>query len=488
MEMVMKQFILAILVVILPAQIFGQSISLDEFIDQVKLTHPLMKREPLSPAIAKINKNKQLTAQDWFAISEISYLASKPIQTSPFSPSRIDRASFNADFSRSFWSTGGKIALGWSSIRLDQDLQNITIPSPEGPSTIPVGASKLYENSVSISYSQPLWRNIGGKLDRLDYDLSNYEIEIAELQSLENQEKFLLGLTYKFLDWVLLEEERRIATERLELAREQLAHSKDLREANLVDQVDVLRSEDAVRSARQNLVLIESQIAAARAELAVLAQNEEINSMQPDYDIYDLIQLPDIEIAFDSLRVNSRLVKTLEEQAKQLEDLQLGFMESGDPSLDFGIGVGLKGGDEAFASSMELLKPDFSVSLTFSQQLGARASKADADRTRVQIEQVEYQKMELLLSLESSLRNLSIQINDLEKVLALNQQEIESAIQRTEEEVRLYNQGRVELTFVIQSRDNIRNAQLLYARNAANYHKLLLQYRELTDRLLEYDI
>jgi outer membrane protein TolC len=487
--MAMKYILSIILLCVIPLSTsFGQSITLDAFLDRVKQEHPLIKRESLSPEIERIDKEKMLTAQDWFVNSNMNFSASKPIQTSPFSPSRVDRASFDTDFRRSFWSTGGKLSLAWSSSRLTQDLQSITIPSPAGESTIPVGASKLYENSVSVSFIQPLWRNVGGKLDRLDYNLSDYTIDIAELQAIENQERFLLNLANKFLDWVLLEEEKRIASERLDLAQEQLEHSQELREANLVDQVDVLRSEDAVRSARQNLVLIESRIEAAKAELGVLAQYDQINSMSAEYDIYRLAELPEQKEAFDRLKEDSRLILALEEQASQLEELQIGFKETGNPSLDLGFGVGLKGGDEKFTSSLELLKPDFTLSLTFSQQLGANSAKADIDRTRAQMEQVEYQKMETLLNLESSLKNLMIQIEDLEDVLALNQQEIESAIQRTEEEVRLYNQGRGELTFVIQSRDNIQNAQLIYARNAANYHRLLLQYRELTDQLLEYDL
>ena len=47
-----------------------------------------------------------------------------------------------------------------------------------------------------------------------------------------------------------------------------------------------------------------------------------------------------------------------------------------------------------------------------------------------------------------------------------------------------YTYDHDELTFVIQSRDQEAVAQLLYARNAAEYHVLWLQYRALTDELL----
>ena len=81
------------------------------------------------------------------------------------------------------------------------------------------------------------------------------------------------------------------------------------------------------------------------------------------------------------------------------------------------------------------------------------------------------------------MRNLLISIKEMEKVLVLNQEQIESAKAKTREELRLYNQGRGILTFVIQSRDNEEQAKLTYAQNAANYHKLILQYRALMDEL-----
>ena len=83
----------------------------------------------------------------------------------------------------------------------------------------------------------------------------------------------------------------------------------------------------------------------------------------------------------------------------------------------------------------------------------------------------------------SALTNLHIQIKELEEVLKLNQEQIESAKERTKEELKLYNQSRGDLTFVILSRDNEQNAKLTYAQNAMTYHKLIIEYRALMDQL-----
>ena len=83
-----------------------------------------------------------------------------------------------------------------------------------------------------------------------------------------------------------------------------------------------------------------------------------------------------------------------------------------------------------------------------------------------------------------ALRSLLIQAEHMEQVLTLNVGQIETARQRTQAELDRYNQGRGDLTFVLQGQDNEERAALSYAENAANYHRLNLQIRALMDELL----
>ncbi|MBN1211850.1 MAG: TolC family protein [candidate division Zixibacteria bacterium] len=466
----------------------AQTITLDEFLQAVKTTHPLIGRESLTPEIEATNRARALSARNWSVSAEQSFVHTKPISTSPFSPTRVDEIGLRASFQRSLWSTGGRLSVGWQSNFSDQNLPGISLPGDGGSATISTGLSRLYENSMSLNYTQPLLKNYGGKLDRLDYELTDYMVAAGRLQALENQEDFLLDLGNRFLDWVLLEEKKIIAEERLRLANDELDHTREKRKANLVDEVDVLRSEDAVRQARQNLVLLETQLKAKKAELAVLAGLSNLTDMTTDYDIYRQMELPSPAEAYELLKPQSRLLKTIDLQKQQLTRLRGGYTETSRPNLDLGLGVGLKGGDDDFGNALELTKPDFTVLLSFTHQLGGNAAKADIARTDLQLRQLKLQYETVSLQLESTLHNRLVQLIELEKVLALNREQMESAAKKTAEELNLYEQGRGELTFVIQSQDNEQNARLIYAENAAGYHKLLLQYLALTDRLLVVEL
>jgi hypothetical protein len=72
----------------------------------------------------------------------------------------------------------------------------------------------------------------------------------------------------------------------------------------------------------------------------------------------------------------------------------------------------------------------------------------------------------------------------LENTLVLNEKQIASAKERTAEELRIYNQGRGELNFVLRGQDGEQNAKLRYAETAAHYQLLHLRLQEILDRLL----
>ena len=462
----------------------AESISLDWLLMDLQEKHPLIKQESLSPKISDKGRERYLTAQDWFLSGGPVYFHSKPIVTSPFSATTIDRFSHEVYLQRKFWSSGGSLMLGWSSIYTKQSLNDLFIPTETGSFAIPSGFSTLYEHTLSAGYTQPLLRNFKGKLDRLEYELADYDVTASELKALENQERFLYDIGSKYLDWVLLEERGIIAAERLGLAEEILELTQAKREANLVDEVDVLRAEDAVYAARQNHVLIKAQIKATKAELAVLAQADQINQSTPEYDIYGLVSLPRLQEAYDIVKQNSRILKALKTRKAQLLHLKTGFEETGRASLDLDLRVAFKGGEDDFGGSLEMTKPDLTVGLMYSQQLGSRSAKIDLAKTDLEILQLESQIKRTELDLESALHNILIQKVELERVMELNREEIESARLKTIEELKLYEQGRSDLTFVIQSRDNQENAKLILAENAANYHRLLLKYREISDQLL----
>jgi outer membrane protein TolC len=315
--------------------------------------------------------------------------------------------------------------------------------------------------------------------------LSDFTIDLTEVQATENQEDFLADVAIRYIEWVFFSEAIVIGEERLKLAEEQLEQTMKKYNANLVDRVDVLRAEDAINISKQTILQLESQWKAKQAELAVLAGTEEVYKKRPSYDIYSLVPLPEREEASSQLKSQSRLLQTFGILREQLLYQRDGLLNQRRAQLDLTLAGGLFGrGEDDFGESLKIYRPDMTVSLLFSTPLEKRTINGQIDKLDVEIKRIEEDMKSVETNLLSAMINLLIQIVELEKVLELNQEQINSAREKTEEEIKLYNQGRSQLTFVIQSRDNEENAKLLYAENASLYHTLLLQYRALLDELL----
>lgn len=233
---------LAMILLVLPSS--GQSdnpdrfLTLDDFLEQLSRSHPLFEKEMLSPDIVREDRSSLLGSQDWNLRSFVGYSLEEPAFAF-FGPERTHAISADAKLERLFWKTGGRLSTSLSLSRVDMKIApGFGVPD------------SYYQNQIGISYTYPLMQNRGGFLDRLGYDLKEYDADYSEIVAAENQEDFLAESGMKFLDWVLLTEQLRILKERMRLSEEELANTRKKREANLIDEVDVIRAMDAVRIAK----------------------------------------------------------------------------------------------------------------------------------------------------------------------------------------------------------------------------------------------
>ncbi len=473
-----------LIIAVIAQSSYAQTVSLEEYLEKVRINHPFFAKEALQTDIEKLGRDRFLGVQDWAVNSSERASYQKTVINSTFAPDRVYTLDGTASVDRVFWNSGGRLSLTWQSILSDQSLPGISVPGPGGTTIeVPTGASRFYENRLIASYSYPLLQNRGGELDRLEYELAEFNIDFSEVQALENQENFLLDVGLRFVDWVRAVEQSRIAHDRLRLAEEQRAQTLRKRRVNLVDKVDVLRADDAVQIDKEVLVLNQSRERAVLAVLAVLAQDPEMTGGSPDMDLYQLEDVPAIEDAVRRIH-DQRVVQTLRIRLQQVERQQKGMDDLARPQLFLSVSGGLQEGDEDFVDALGLSKPDIGVALSFRYPLGNRTARADVAQSQLQIRQLEKEIESVSLNLESELRSLWIQITELVAVLDLNKEQIETARKKTREEKRLYDQGRGELTFVIQSQDSEALAELRYAVNAATYHRLVLGYRAILDELL----
>jgi len=452
-----------------------QTVTLTEFLSKLITEHPLFTKENLTSEIFRSRQQSLAGAQDWNFASSVSYFSQEPVIN--FSgPDKTVGGSFNSGIEKIFWGTGGRLSTTITTTSLKFTLRDL----PE----FAAFPTDWYQSEVALTYIHPLMKTRKGFLDRLQYNLIQFDIDATEINALENEENFLTESASKFLTWVFLVEQRNIIEERLKLSRTELQRTERKRRANLVEKVDLIRAGDAVRIAEQNMFLSESRLKGLRAELAVLTQQDDYDNTTPLYELYNTETLPLLEEVRANIESDSRIVRMLNIRIQQLNLVRRGFKETAKPNLGLVAQVSKKELNEGLSGSFGLEKSDVLVALQFSIPLGNKTAKSNISKTEVQISQLQSQVKEVIIGLTSMITNIHTQMTEMEKVLRLNIEQIISSREKTEEELKLYNQGRGDLTFVIQSRDNEQNAKLLYAVNAFTYHTLFIQYRSLTDQLL----
>ncbi len=472
-------------VVFLPSLSSAHTMTFNDYLNLVQETHPFFKKEAISLDIERQEQNRFSGDQDWIVRASPFYSHMENTSISSLTPAEIDSIGIGTAIERTFWRTGGLLSFSYDYVRSDQDIDDLVIP---GIATIPFDSGVFHENGLSATYTHPLLQNKGGVLSRLGYELQEYSVKAVKVNILENQELFLLEVGDSFIDGALLVEQRRILHKRLELAKEELERTSRKRKQNLVDKVDVLRARDSVLNVEQNVLGIEARWKAKQAELTAIAQLDLSKGLIPQYDIYKLATLPSIDDAIAMLKQNSRILNVMKIRIDQLEHQKTGFIEQGKPRLDLDVSGGLRSGDNKFSDSYSYDKPQFSAALRFSYPLGNRTANAEILKTGLERDRAQENMNSIELGLEASLRNVMTQLKELEKVLMLNRKQILVAKDKTKAELQRYEQGRIELTFVIQSRDNEQNVQLIYAQNGALYHKLLLRYHELMDQMIDSSI
>ena len=89
-----------------------------------------------------------------------------------------------------------------------------------------------------------------------------------------------------------------------------------------------------------------------------------------------------------------------------------------------------------------------------------------------------------LRDIQARALSLLSRISHMQNVLRLNRLQVEASVKTTNEEKRLYEQGRNDLPTVIQSQDNEQQARLRLIDNATNYQNLVLQLDSLLGRLV----
>jgi outer membrane protein TolC len=449
------------------------AIELEEYVDLVVENHPFFQKEQLALQVEHSRLQTLLPRSEWRYSLNPQYTIADEAVGSELLKNLSQNAAVQAGMERRF--VDGR-SMGFSVFTGYTWLQE--------PLAGPISMDQnTFQHGIEASFSWPLKVDVE-RLARLGYDLQEYTIKAREVEMEENRESFLVEPVTLFVDWAYALELVAIYRQRLQLAEEQLATTNRMFRSNLVDRLDVLRAEDAIRTAQQAIFEYESQAKSVQAVLATLSDSDRLFSENPDFQFYSFVELPSPEQAVATGKAGTRLKKPLLIAIESLEVRRDAFAEQEKPSLDLYVQAGVSGPQDEFLDSLVIIHPQATVGLSYSPPSGLEQVAAERALVRSEIERMEKEIEALEKTVETNVRSLLIQAAELEKIIQLNRELITSAEEKAAEEARLYGQGRNMLTNVIQSRDAVQNQKARLVDSFARYHRLIVQYRALMDELL----
>jgi outer membrane protein TolC len=449
------------------------AIELEEFLNLVENNHPFFSKESLAVEVEEARRGTLLPRYQWSYSLTPQYTIVEPPSSAELFSNLMQTATLEAGMERGF-EDGKQVGLSVSTSYTW--LQN--------PNATTVAATtNSFQHGLTLSFSLPLKKNLE-RLERLGYDLQEYTIVSRQAQMQENEESFLVQPATMFIDWAYALELVDIYQQRLQLAEEQLQTTNRMFRSNLVDRLDVLRAEDAIRTAQQAIFEYQSQAKSIQATLATLSDSEHLYEERPELDFYTFTELPAAAEAARSARSSTRLKKPLLVLIEQLRFQSGSFEEREKPTLDLFLEAGIYGPQEELSDSLRVIFPQATVGLRYSPPIGLEQVQSERVFIDTQIRQLQAEIASLEKTVETNVSSVLIQAAELEKIIELNRQLIDSAEEKAREEARLYNQGRNMLTNVIQSRDSVQAQRAKLVDSFARYHRLVIQYRALVDQLL----
>ena len=161
----MRSYILYFTIIKLFVSQVGQSqtITQDEFLNQLKQNHPLFDKEKLSAEIEKEEQRSSLGDQDWKIFGSFSIRHEKPAINFA-GPDRQETVSAEGGIEKLFWNTGGRLSASYTHSYI-----NLKIDPLYG------FPNNLFHNQVAFTYLHPILRNRNGFLDKLQYNLKQFE-------------------------------------------------------------------------------------------------------------------------------------------------------------------------------------------------------------------------------------------------------------------------------------------------------------------------
>ncbi|MBN1622710.1 MAG: TolC family protein [Endomicrobiales bacterium] len=378
-----------------------------------------------------------------------------------------EQDNYNLGVNKLFIQSGGYLGL---------DINNKREPSIFTQFGVP---DTPYQSSVTLSYSQPLWKNFLGKNNRKSLKMIQLQKSIAEY-SLELQKNILKNsITKAYLD--LSYAKRNLAIQEDSLKRAKDFHQSNLKKFRdgLLEEVDIIASEASITIREANLLLAKDSIENAKDNLIniIFLPRDKAYSFNLELSTglshNNVIEKDVISIALDNrseLKISKTSTEIISADRTIKDNEKL-------PDLSLTTQCGLSGAGDSWNSDFnEITDMDnktwyVGIDMKFSPFM--KSSKSAYMKSKYSYDKASVEHDALKSNIVNQCRSIVRYLNTMAKYIEASGKALKLQEKKLYLEGIKFNQGRSNSQFILNYQDDLSRAETDYLKALTDYHKAL---------------
>lgn len=327
--------------------------------------------------------------------------------------------------------------------------------------------NKFYRNKpiVSLRVTQPLWQDFLGILSRIPLEKMKIQKEVVKLSQIENMENYFEQAIKLYYDWLSLTLTIKPLQESYENAQKILVEVKNQYALDLVNQSDLLRSEEAV-------LIYENALNEVIYQWNIIATNIYQKMGQEFKPVIDHNNLPVVPMAcncFEFQKTDLNKIRPLKVLNILIEQLSLDLkvaQQKEKPTLSAYAENSIYKTEDQKTTNLNLSDREYKVGLEFSTSLDN--SSGEKIKFATEIKKAKENLQNTANKLTSSFASLLLNLETIQKTQSNAKQIALLSKQRLDLETKRYKNGKTMLNVVADCRNQ-------YAQNQVNYLKKNLE-------------
>lgn len=314
-----------------------------------------------------------------------------------------------------------------------------------------------YNPSVSLTLKQPLLYNFFGKIDRYAEKNEEMKLDIEKVKLLENNKSALNAYKKLYFQYLFYQN----SVKNLE---EAIKNSKSLRDQvarnlkfNLAEDDDYQGTVASVLNYEQQLQDYQTILKHIEKQMAVYIETEKVTPDENEFEKYLDISLKTRYENFPFEKTN--FSKIMDLSFKRLLYAKGVYENKTLPELYLVTGVAQKNLSTKSASAFDLPDTDYFIGFEFTYRFGNNEAKSNLENINLQIQSLKYEYAVTLNAYKKNLAKILEYSGGLKNSLEKKVLYLKSLNQKLAAETRKYRQGRLKLSYIIDTENAIANAK-----------------------------